>query len=324
MAGTPPSTGTASCHERRTAATNPGRVMCGRAFPPSLRDFRKQRTAPSTRRELPPRKARRAGGRSMGLRRRMALVAVTVAATPLVLGGCTTERKPAVRPAEQVVPSPELTLTPADRSRNVPLSAEVVPLVTGGKITAVRIVDDTGTLVRAEPREDGSAWVPTAPLRPQHTYTAAVTATADSGRTTTRTTTFTTAAASTKPQVTSTLYFADKQTYGTAMPVTLGFRSAHRQGGPRRRAASIVRHHEPAAAGRLVLGGRRQPGLLPRSRLLAAGHDHQCPGRPGGSADRPGTASVTPTAPRRPGSDGRWRSRSTTPPSRCACCGTAS
>ena len=61
----------------------------------------------------------------MGLRRRMALVAVTVAATPLVLGGCTTERKAAVRPAEQVVPSPELTLTPADLSRNVPLSAEV-------------------------------------------------------------------------------------------------------------------------------------------------------------------------------------------------------
>ncbi|MEU8154666.1 L,D-transpeptidase [Micromonospora sp. NPDC048986] len=153
----------------------------------------------------------------------MALVAVTVAATPLVLGGCTTERKAAVRPAERVVPSPELTLTPADLSRNVPLSAEVVPLVTGGEITAVRIVDDTGTLVRAEPREDGSAWVPTAPLRPQRTYTAAVTATADSGRTTTRTTTFTTAAASTKPQVTSTLYFADEQTYGTAMPVTIGF-----------------------------------------------------------------------------------------------------
>lgn len=159
----------------------------------------------------------------MGLRRRMALVAVTVAATPLVVGGCTTERKAAVRQAEQVVPSPELTLTPADLSRNVPLSAEVVPLVRGGKITTVRIVDDTGTLVRAEPRADGSAWVPTTPLRPQHTYTASVTATGDSGRTATRTTTFTTAAASTKPQVSSTLYFADKQTYGTAMPVTIGF-----------------------------------------------------------------------------------------------------
>ncbi|MEU7781922.1 L,D-transpeptidase [Micromonospora parva] len=159
----------------------------------------------------------------MGIRRRMALVAVTVAATPLVLGGCTAERKPAARPAERVAPAPELTVAPADLSRDVPLSAEVVPLVTGGKITAVRLVDDTGTLVSAEPREDRSAWVPTAALRPRHTYTAMVTATADSGRTTTRTTTFTTAAASTKPQVTSTLSIADKRTYGTAMPVTIGF-----------------------------------------------------------------------------------------------------
>ncbi|WP_030490306.1 L,D-transpeptidase [Micromonospora chokoriensis] len=160
----------------------------------------------------------------MRLRRRLALVAVTVAATPLVLGGCTTERKPAARPPDRVVvPSPELTLTPADLSRNVPLSAEVVPLVTGGKITAVRLVDDTGALVRVEPREDGSAWVPAAPLRPQRTYTAQVTATGDAGGTTTRTATFTTMAMSTKPQVTSTLYFGDKRTYGTAMPVTIGF-----------------------------------------------------------------------------------------------------
>ncbi|MEV1075735.1 L,D-transpeptidase [Micromonospora parva] len=159
----------------------------------------------------------------MGIRIRMALVAVTVAATPLVLGGCTAERKPAARPAERVTPAPELTVAPADLSRDVPLSAEVVPLVRGGKITAVRLVDDTGTLVSAEPREDHSAWVPTAALRPRHTYTAMVTATADSGRTTTRTTTFTTAETSTKPQVTSTLSIADKRTYGTAMPVTIGF-----------------------------------------------------------------------------------------------------
>ncbi|MDG4809607.1 Ig-like domain-containing protein [Micromonospora sp. WMMD1120] len=160
----------------------------------------------------------------MGLRRRMALVAVMA----LLLGGCTTGRQPAQRdiaapPTEREAPPPELTLTPADRSRDVPLSAEVVPLVTGGTITAVRITDDEGTPVRTTRREDGSAWVPTAPLRPQRTYTVRVTAAGDSGRTTTRTTTFTTMAASTKPQVSSTLYFADKRTYGTAMPVTIGF-----------------------------------------------------------------------------------------------------
>ncbi|MET7962237.1 L,D-transpeptidase [Micromonospora zamorensis] len=159
----------------------------------------------------------------MGFRRRMALVVVTVAATPLVLGGCTVERKPVARPAEREVPPPELTLTPDDRSRNVPLSAEVAVLVKGGTITAVRIADDKGMVVRAEPREGGSAWVPTVPLQPQRTYTAEVIATGDSGRTTTRTTTFTTMATPTKPQVTSTLYFADNRTYGTAMPVTLAF-----------------------------------------------------------------------------------------------------
>ncbi|MEU4555038.1 L,D-transpeptidase [Micromonospora violae] len=154
----------------------------------------------------------------------MTLMAVTVAATPLVLGGCTTERRPAPRPVvEPVAPSPELTLMPADLSRDVPLSAEVVPRVRGGTISAVRLVDDQGAPVRVKPREDGSAWVPTTPLRPQRTYTVEVTATGDAGGTTTRTTTFTTMATSTKPQVTSTLYFADKRTYGTAMPVTVGF-----------------------------------------------------------------------------------------------------
>ncbi|MCG5469273.1 Ig-like domain-containing protein [Micromonospora sp. LAH09] len=153
----------------------------------------------------------------------MALVVVTVAAAPLAVGGCTAEREPAARPAVREVAAPELTLTPADRSRNVPVSAEVAALVRGGTITAVRIADDKGTPVRAVPREDGSTWVPSVPLQPQRTYTAEVTATGDSGRTTTGTTTFTTMPASTKPQVTSTLYFADKRTYGTAMPVTLAF-----------------------------------------------------------------------------------------------------
>ncbi|WFE54607.1 Ig-like domain-containing protein [Micromonospora sp. WMMD1155] len=161
----------------------------------------------------------------MGLRRRMALVVVSVVATPLAVGGCTTERKAAVRSVEQEVPAPEpkVTVTPADRSRDVPVSAEVTALATGGEIVVVRIADDRGMLVRAERREDGATWVPTVPLRPASTYTVEATAVGDSGRTTTRTATFTTTAASTKPQVTSTLYVADGRTYGTAMPVTVGF-----------------------------------------------------------------------------------------------------
>ena len=250
-----------------------------------LRDFRKRRRALSTRRELSATEERRSPGTVDGLTQANGARGGDRRGDTAGPRWVHHRAKGRLRPAEQVVPSPELTLTPADLSRDVPLSAEVVALVTGGKITAVRLVDDTGTLVRAEPREDGTAWVPTTPLRPQHTYTAAVTATGDSGRTTTRTTTFTTAAASTKPQVSSTLYFR-RQTVRHRDAGDRRLRSAHRQGGPRRRAASVVRHHEPTAAGCLVLGGRRQPGLLPGPRLLAAGHDHQCPGRPGGSADR--------------------------------------
>ncbi|MFI7523938.1 L,D-transpeptidase [Micromonospora globbae] len=159
----------------------------------------------------------------MDLRRRLRLFAVTVVAAPLVLGGCTGERKSGARPADQSSPPPELVVTPVDKALNVPVTAEVGTAVKGGRITAVRIVDDKGKDVKAEPREDGSAWVPSAPLEPQRTYTAEVTATGNGGQTTVRKTTFTTMPKSTKPSITSTLYFQDNQTYGTAMPVTVAF-----------------------------------------------------------------------------------------------------
>ncbi|MFI7068891.1 L,D-transpeptidase [Micromonospora sediminicola] len=157
----------------------------------------------------------------MELRRRLTLVAATIVATPLVLAGCTADRKSGARPPDGRAPA--LTVTPADQTRDVPISAEVGTAVTGGRITAVRISDDKGMQVKAEPREDGSAWVPTAPLQPRRTYTTEVTATGNSGKTTTRKTTFTTMPKSSKPAITSTLYFAGNQTYGTAMPVTVAF-----------------------------------------------------------------------------------------------------
>ncbi|MEV0807846.1 Ig-like domain-containing protein [Micromonospora sp. NPDC050200] len=159
----------------------------------------------------------------MELRRRLTLWSVAIATTPLALGGCTADRMPGARHAEGRVGPPELTVTPGDKSRDVPVSAEVGTRVTGGRITAVRITDDKGAEVKAEPREDTSAWVPSAPLQPERTYTAEVTATGDKGAKTTRKTTFTTTPKSSKPAITSTLYFAGNQTYGTAMPVTVAF-----------------------------------------------------------------------------------------------------
>lgn len=93
----------------------------------------------------------------------------------------------------------ETTVTPGDQSRDVPVTAEVGTAVTGGRITGVRITDDKGAEVKAEPREDTSAWVPSAPLKPKRTYATEATATGDKGKTTTRKTTFTTMQKSTKP-----------------------------------------------------------------------------------------------------------------------------
>ncbi|MFJ6194547.1 Ig-like domain-containing protein [Micromonospora sp. NPDC092111] len=161
----------------------------------------------------------------MDLRRRLTLLAITIAAAPLVLGGCTAERKAGAGSAAGAA-TPTVAVTPADRARDVPVSAEVGTTVTGGKVASVKLTDDKGRTIAGEPREDGSSWVPAAPLEKGQTYTAEVTATGDSGRTTVGRTTFTTAAKSNRQAVTSTLYFTGNQTYGTAMPVTVAFEPA--------------------------------------------------------------------------------------------------
>ncbi|MFI6131722.1 Ig-like domain-containing protein [Micromonospora sp. NPDC051141] len=157
----------------------------------------------------------------MFVRRRLTLFAMTVAVAPLAVGACTAGPKSVAKRAEAAPPS--VTVTPADRARDVPISAEVGTRVSNGKVTGVKLTDDKGRPVPAQAREDGSGWVPDRPLANSRTYTAEVTVSGDSGKTTTRKTTFTTMAKSTKPAVTSELYLQDKQTYGTAMPVVLGF-----------------------------------------------------------------------------------------------------
>ncbi|WP_446220710.1 Ig-like domain-containing protein [Micromonospora sp. IBHARD004] len=159
----------------------------------------------------------------MDVRRRLRLFAVTIAVTPLVIGGCTAGQREAAKPGHKKAAAPAVTVTPADRTKDVPISAEVGAKVANGKITTVRLTDDKGAQVPAEPREDGSSWVPTKPLQNSRTYTAEVTATGGSGRTTTQKTTFTTMAKSTKPAITTELYFTSKQTYGTALPLTVAF-----------------------------------------------------------------------------------------------------
>ncbi|MET8253774.1 Ig-like domain-containing protein [Micromonospora sp. NPDC005197] len=158
----------------------------------------------------------------MELRQRLRLLSVTIAATPLVLAGCTADRLPGARQANTA--PPQLTVTPGDHAGDVPVSAEVGATVKDGKITSVRLIDDKGAQVPAEPREDGSSWVPAKPLQNSRTYTAEVTATGGKGRTTTQRTTFRTMAKPGNRQaVTTVLNFAADQTYGTAMPVVVTF-----------------------------------------------------------------------------------------------------
>ncbi|MGC4892578.1 Ig-like domain-containing protein [Micromonospora sp. DT31] len=158
----------------------------------------------------------------MFARRRLTLFAITVAAAPLAVGACTAGPKESVAKQAEATP-PAVTVTPADRARNVPISAEVGTRVGNGRVTSVKLTDDKGRQVPAQAREDGSGWVPDRPLDNSRAYTAEVTATGDSGRTATRRTTFTTMPKSTKPAVTSELYLQSNRTYGTAMPVVLGF-----------------------------------------------------------------------------------------------------
>ncbi|GIJ39597.1 L,D-transpeptidase [Micromonospora andamanensis] len=157
----------------------------------------------------------------MMLRRRLTLLAVSVAAAPLALGACTSDRRPGQ--SAEAKANPELVVTPAEGTRDVPVTGEIGTVVRHGRVTAVRITDDKGATVAAEPREDGTGWVPSRTLAPKRTYTAEVTATGDSGKTVTRRTSFTTQPKSSKPAIVSTLYFAGDRTYGTAMPVTVAF-----------------------------------------------------------------------------------------------------
>ncbi|MBY8874296.1 L,D-transpeptidase family protein [Micromonospora sp. PLK6-60] len=158
----------------------------------------------------------------MNLRRGVGLLAAVVVMVPT---GCTAQRKAADR-AEARDQAVAVTVTPADKTRDVPISAEVGTSVQHGRITSVKLTDDKGGQVAGAPREDGSSWVPSKPLQNGRTYTAEVTATGAKGRTATRATTFTTAKKSDKQAITSVLYFAGNQTYGTAMPVTVAFEPA--------------------------------------------------------------------------------------------------
>ena len=167
------------------------------------------------------------------MRRRLVAVVAAVVLAPLALSGCG-EKKAVAGPApsvtasggpvlESTTASPvQLTVTPAAGRTNVPISAEIGLRVSGAEVTAVTLRDGDGKAIAGEFRDDGSAWVPSKPLKTRETYTATAVATAPDGRTKTATTRFTTMGRPARTTGTG-LYLFDDRTYGVAMPVVVEF-----------------------------------------------------------------------------------------------------
>ncbi|MEU4419312.1 Ig-like domain-containing protein [Actinoplanes sp. NPDC024001] len=141
--------------------------------------------------------------------------AATSSAAPGTSGAPVTESTTAADPVA-------VTITPATGKKNVPVSSEIGLAVKDGEVTSVTLTDAKGKAVAGEMREDGSAWVPSKPLKTKQSYSATVVATGKSGGTTTATTSFTTMGP--PPRRTGTgLYLFDDKTYGVAMPVVVEF-----------------------------------------------------------------------------------------------------
>ncbi|TDB74367.1 Ig-like domain-containing protein [Micromonospora sp. KC721] len=116
-----------------------------------------------------------------------------------------------------------LAVVPADGSKNKPVSTEISATVPGGgKVSSVTLASADGKRVDGKLRVDGSAWVPSAPLKYGTRYTATVTGTGSGGEARQGTSTFTTMAKP-KSMISSGLYLFDDRTYGVAMPVVVEF-----------------------------------------------------------------------------------------------------
>lgn len=135
-------------------------------------------------------------------------------------GGTSSAAAPAVDAGAPVAVT--LALTPADGGTGVPISAEIGLKVTGAQVRTVALKDPRGEAVAGKLREDGSAWVPSRPLKARSRYAATVTAVDPAGTVKTATTSFTTMA---KPgrRTGTGLYLFDEHTYGVAMPVVAEF-----------------------------------------------------------------------------------------------------
>jgi lipoprotein-anchoring transpeptidase ErfK/SrfK len=140
------------------------------------------------------------------------------------LTGCTGTTERAGEAASSGPPGPpvSLTITPDDGAKDLPVSSEIGISAANAEITGVTVTKVGGAPVDGGMREDGTSWVPAAPLAYSSAYTASVTARNAAGVTETKTTAFTTMGTPAKELGTG-LYMFNGQTVGVGMPVVLEF-----------------------------------------------------------------------------------------------------
>ncbi|HEX6681655.1 MAG TPA: Ig-like domain-containing protein [Candidatus Limnocylindrales bacterium] len=155
---------------------------------------------------------------------RIRLLIALMAAPPLLLTACGTEKAP---PEAKTPPSPvpvmRAAISPAANATDQPISTEIGTEVSDGRVLSVTLVDAAGKAVTGNMRPDGSSWVPDEPLKFSQAYKATVVADG-ADRDETLTTTFTTMAEPANRGGTG-MYLQEGEEYGVAMPVVVEFTS---------------------------------------------------------------------------------------------------
>jgi lipoprotein-anchoring transpeptidase ErfK/SrfK len=159
-------------------------------------------------------------------RRRLgaAMLAVAVA---VAMAACTPATPTKSRPADhavEVTAAPVVVrITPAVNATKVPVTAEIGTQVEHGQLRAVTVTRAGGGPIAGRMRDDGSAWVPSAPLGYHQTYTAVVDTLGADGRLVSTRTTFTTVPGPAGRPMSVSMNLTAGETYGVGMPVVVDF-----------------------------------------------------------------------------------------------------
>ncbi len=156
---------------------------------------------------------------------RLTVTAVAVSVGLLAAACQGSAKTPNAQPGGKAASSPaapqaQLSITPANGSRNAKPDHGVTVLATGGKITNVTVTSG-GKTVAGSLNSTGTLWQTTMPLATGARYSVTATASGAGGKTVTQTSTFSTLTPSSTYSVSTIEGY--KQTYGVGMPIMLDF-----------------------------------------------------------------------------------------------------